>query len=202
MNRHQDHRAGKTSGSIVDGFSNDVDTWIDQLDDHRSSTAMNFQMQGVGPSVLMASLVQQFLPQLEIPKFSGEAIHWVEFIVSFRDIVHNQPYLNDKQRNHHLLQHLDGEAKDAVKEYANDPRGYVASLKKLKYLFGQRSTVARAVLGKVLRGKPVPNNDAKGLAKLYYAINSCIITLKQLNYSADLFSSDTLAQAVRKLPPN
>ena len=75
------------------------------------------------------------------------------------------------------------------------------SLKKIKYLFGQRATVARAILGKVMKGKPVANHDVKGLSNLYYDVSSCLITLRQLNYASDLYSSDTLAQAVRRLPP-
>ena len=111
------------------------------------------------------------------------------------------PYLSDKQRNQLLVQHLRGEAKRAVKEYTNDPRGYPQSLKKLKYLFGQRTTVARAVISKVMKGKPVGNKDTKGLAELYYSISHCLVTLSQLNYVGDLYSSDTLYQAVQRLPP-
>ena len=148
----------------------------------------------------MASLIQQQLPKVEIPTFDGSPLSWVEFIVKFRDVVHDQPYLNDKQRNQLLLQHLRGEANRAVKEYANDPRGYPQSLKKLKYLFGQRSTVARAVLTKVTKGKPVGNRDTEGLSELYYSICDCLITLSQLNYVSDLYSSDTLYQTVQRLP--
>ena len=95
-----------------------------------------------------------------------------------------------------LHQHLDGEPKRAVREYANVPYGYVASLKTLKSLFGQRSTIARATLNKVVKGKTGGNNDLRGLSDLYYAINNCLVTLKQLNYTADLQSSGTLRQAV------
>ena len=137
---------------------------------------------------------------MNIPKFSGAALDWMEFIVTFRDVVHNQPYLNDRQRNQHLCQNLEGEAKAAVKDYANDPRGYVLSLKKIEYLFGQRSTVVRAILGRLMKGKPVENNDVKGMSKFYYDVSSCLITLRQLNYAADLNSADTLAQAVRRFP--
>ena len=181
-------------------YSNDVDTWIDELDDNRSCSTASLNLDGIGANVLMASLVQQYLPQIDIPKFGGEPLHWVEFIVAFRDVVHNQPYLNDKQRHHHLNQHLVGEAKLSVQEYTNDARGYVASLKKIKYLFGQRATVARAILNRVTKGKIVANNDVKALSRFYYDVCSCLITLKQLNYAADLYSADTLAQAVKRLP--
>ena len=185
-------------------FRNDVDSWIDELDVDRNSNPLNVMTGSkdgtINQSILMASLMQQHLPQVEIPHFKGEAIQWVEFVVKFRDVVHDQPYLSDRQRNQLLMQHLRGEAKRAVQEYVNDPRGYPLSLKKLKYLFGQRPTVAKAVLSKVTKGKPVSNRDTKGLADLYYSICDCLITLKQLNYMSDLNSSDTLDQAVRRLP--
>ena len=94
----------------------------------------------------MGWLVQQYLPQVQLPHFNGAAADWVDFIVKFRDIVHNQMYLADSQMNQLLLQHLQGEAKRSVKGYANDGRGYVMALQTLKHLFGQRSTVARATL--------------------------------------------------------
>ena len=67
-------------------------------------------------------------------------------------------------------------------------------------MFGQRPLIAQAVLGKITKGKAVQNDDAKGLADLYYSINDCLVTLQQLNYSSDLQSSDTLRQVVQRLP--
>ena len=178
-----------------------MDSWIDDLELNRRNDSLDANSGAISSSVLMASLIQQQLPKVEIPPFDGSPLNWVEFIVKFRDVVHEQPYLNDKQRNQQLLQHLRGEAKRAVKEYANDPRGYPQSLKKLKYLFGQRPIVARAVLSKVTKGKPVKDQDTEGLAELYYSISDCLVTLSQLNYVSDLYSSDTLHQAVQRLPP-
>ena len=110
---------------------NEVDSWIDDLELNRRNDSLDANSGAISSSVLMASLIQQQLPKVEIPPFDGSPLNWVEFIVKFRDVVHEQPYLNDKQRNQQLLQHL--------------PQ----SLKKLKYLFGQRPIVARAVLSKV-----------------------------------------------------
>ena len=84
----------------------------------------------------MSWMIQQYLPKTQLPTFRGAPTDWVEFIVKFRDIVHVQPYLTYIHKNHMLHQHLDGEPKRAVREYANVPYGYVASLKTLKYLFG------------------------------------------------------------------
>ena len=144
--------------------------------------------------------MQQYLPKTQLPVFRGAANDWVDFFVKFRDVVHNQPYLSNTHKNHLLLQHLEGEAKRAVREYANVPNGYILSLKSLKYFFGQRSAVARATLLKVTKGKVVGSDDVKGLTELYYSINDCLVTLRQLNYTADLQSTDTLRQAVARLP--
>ena len=72
------------------------------------------------------------------------------------------------------------------------------SLKKLKFLCGQRSAIALCVLFKVTRGKNVQDNDA--LTDFYYSVSDCITTLGKLNYSSDLYSTDTLLQAVKRLP--
>ena len=76
----------------------------------------------------MAWLVQQNLPRTQLPTLDGSPTIWVEFITKFRDIVHNQEYLNDTQRSLHLFQQLSGEAQRAGKGFANDARGYVLSL--------------------------------------------------------------------------
>ena len=171
------------------------------MDETQINQTPNPTTHGIAPDVTMAWLVQQSLPRATIPTFDGSPLLWVEFITKFRDLVHMQRYLNDTQRSMYLLDHLAGEAKRAVKGYANDSRGYVTSLKRLKFLFGQKSKIAQATLMKVTRGKPVPNDDINALIEFYYTVNDCLVTLKQLNYASDLYSCDTLRQAVRKLPP-
>ena len=74
------------------------------------------------------------------------------------------------------------------------------SLKRLKFIFGQRPRIAQAHLSKVTRGKPTGNDDDAGLLEYYYTISDCLVTLKQLNYQSDLYSTDILRQAIRRLP--
>ena len=56
-------------------------------------------------------------------------------------------------------------------------------------MFDQRPQIAQAVLGRITKGKAVQNDDAKGLADLYYSLNDCLVRLQQLNYRSDLESS-------------
>ena len=179
---------------------NDVDAWIDHLDENIPTRPPNPGVNPVNPDVAVGFLVQQQLPRQEIPKFNGSPTTWVDFITKFRDVVHNQPYLNDSQRSLQLLQHLTGQPQKAVKQYGNTTRGYVLALKRLKYLFGQKSKIAAATLHLVTKGKPIEEDDASGLEDFYYAVSDCLINLESLRYDSDLFSSDTLRQTIRRLP--
>ena len=148
----------------------------------------------------MAWLVQQKLPQAQLPIFDGAPLKWVEFITKFKDVVHDQDYLNDTQRCLYLTQHLSGPAKRAVQGFVNDRRGYVLSLQQLKYRFGQKSKIAQATLQSVTKGKSIENDDLSGLEEFYYQMSDCLVTLRMLRYSSDLYSSDILRQAVSRLP--
>ena len=179
---------------------NEVDSWIDQLDETKMQTMPNSVTQGITADVTMSWLVQQSLPRTTIPTFSGAPVSWVPFITKFYTLIHKQAFLSDEQRSMYLLDHLDGEAKRSVSGYSHNTSGYVLSLKRLKFLFGQRSKVAQAYLSKVTRGNQVPDNDVEALVEFYYTVSDCLVALRQLNYASDMFSSDTLRQAVRRLP--
>ena len=73
-----------------------------------------------------------------------------------------------------LLQHLTGQPKRAVKQFGNDSRGYILSLKRLKYLFGQKSKIAAATLQLVTKGKSFESNDVEGLMEFYYTVSDCL----------------------------
>ena len=178
---------------------NEVDSLIDELDPKkpmRSGAPGN----DPGTDQIMGWFVQQSLPRMAIPEFDGSATSYIEFITKIRDLVHNQPFLRDIQRSSLLLQHLKGEAKLAVKGFSQDWAGYVLSLKKIKFLFGQRQAIARSVLTSITKGKPLQDDDPQALSHFYYDVSECITTLRKLNYASDLFSTETLLQAVKRLP--
>ena len=70
--------------------------------------------------------------------------------------------------------------------YPDTWHGYVLSLKTLKFMFGQRTNIAQAVLGKVTQGKPIQDDDDNGLTELYYTVTECLVTLNLLNYASDI----------------
>ena len=177
---------------------NQVDSWIDNLNENLvNNTARN---NNIDNDIAMGFFIQQGLPRMTIPTFDGSPLIWVEFITKFRDLVHDQPYLSVLRKSTLLLQHLKDEPRRSVQGFPNDNRGYVMSLKKLKFLFGQRSKIAQAILMKITYGKDVQDDDDAGLNELYYSVSDCLVTLRQLNYASDIYSSDTLRQVVTRLP--
>ena len=162
----------------------------------------DFDLEGTkdAAGITMSWMVQQALPRIQIAFFDGSPSIWVEFIVKFRDLVHQQKYLTNIQRMTYLLQHLHVEAKRSVQGFTNDKAGYIAALQRLKYIFEQKSKVAQAQLWNVIHGKSISNDDAVGLSEFYYTISDCLVNLHQLNYQSDLYSSNVLRQAVRRLP--
>ena len=138
----------ETSNIHTEGHKS-LDHWIDELDPnnliiHDTTASRNIQME---------LLIQQRLPRQELITFSGEADKWVEFVSKFYDIVHKQPYLDSFQKRTYLTQQLKGEALRAVEGFANDDQGYVNSLKKLKFLFGNKVLVAQSVIRKITKSK-------------------------------------------------
>ena len=196
-----DSRAATAFAINTEAQSTGVDAWIDVLDDQdRMGPVPGLASDSISAEIMMSWLVKQHLPKVTVPTFGGSALDWVNFITKFHEVVHRQQYLNDTQRCQLLFQHLQGEALRAVKSYPNNTEGYVKSLKRLKRLFGQRPKVARALLANVVKGKSISDDDIKGLWDFYYAMSDCLVALKRLNYHSDLYSSDTLAQAVERLP--
>ena len=176
---------------------NQVDSWIDELDATKPPSDQTINKLD---NSLATWFVQQGLPRIRIPWFDGTPSHYVDFITSFRDLVHSQDYLSTLQRCIYLHQAVRGEVKRSIQGFRNDFEGYVMALKRIKYMFGQRSRIAEAVISKVVNYKPINNRDQDSLTEFYYTLSDCLVTLRKLNYVSDLYSTDILRQACTKLP--
>ena len=51
--------------------------------------------------------MQQNLPRIQIPVFDGSPTKCLEFVVKFKDLVHDLQFLTNIQRMTYLLQHLE-----------------------------------------------------------------------------------------------
>ena len=48
---------------------------------------------------LMAWLLQQSLPRIQVPIFDGNPLHWVEFMTKYKKMIHDQAYLINNQKS-------------------------------------------------------------------------------------------------------
>ena len=175
-----------------------VNSWIDEL----SCETLNIMPDHRIHDVQMQMLIQQRLPVQKLVTFDGSADKWVLFISNFYDMVHKQPYLDVFQKHTYLIQHLTGEPRKATDGFPNSADGYIATLKRLKYMFGNQSLVAQATIQKGTSGGQISDYDNKALTEFYYSVSACLNTLIKMNYTADIYSTDVLRQTLRRLPPN
>ena len=123
----------------------------------------------------------QNLPQIKITSFDGNALEWLNFVVQFKEIIHEQPNLSGSQPMTYLRQCLAKDARKCIFGLYHDWSGYVTGLKCLKLLYGQRSYIVTAHIGNVVRGSRIEDSGIGGLTVLYYSINDCTTALLRLN---------------------
>ena len=168
-------------------------TWIDALEANGQGSDCMVQTRGVG-------MRSGPLPPLTLEKFSGDSLQWPRWIALFKALVHDRSELSDAERLAHLQSSLAGPAQLAVSGLLYDGSLYTEALRELQSQFGDRTTVVRANLEKVLQLPTVRNNDIPSLTELSRALHSTVSVLSSLQYDADLAASTNVSAVVAKLP--
>ena len=101
INQNDMYKIGKQTLEELE-MSNEVDTWIDLLNLDEVEVKPEIQ-QMLNSEMSMKWFIQQSLPRMEVPKFDGSPIKWVDFITKFKELVNDQPYLNNNQKFIYLI---------------------------------------------------------------------------------------------------
>ena len=137
-----------------------VDSWIDSLP---LTEPIFFHTEDeTFPSsieLISKAVASQNLPDLAIPTFDGTATEWIDFVIQFKDLVHNRVYLSGAQRMAYLLQSVRGEAKRSIQGLQLDWTGYVSALRRLKFMFGRKANIVIGYLNQITTGASVKDND-------------------------------------------
>ncbi|MGL5084273.1 MAG: DUF1759 domain-containing protein, partial [Clostridium sp.] len=141
------------------------------------------------------------LPRLELPKFDGEISEYWNFKKQFEIYIEGRTDDNE-QRMLYLLNHCTGKAKRAIKCYANMPasEGYPEAKATLQQMYGRPHVISRTMIDRLLRFPEIRKYDETALSDLLLSMSECYVTLKQMNYMADLDAIATLQRIVDKLP--
>ena len=181
--------------------SEPIDAWIDELIPGVETVHDNSSL---STDYLREAIVkfesEGDLPAVDLPTFGGAALEWPRFIEQFHLQVHCRPGISDNRRMDLLQSHLKGEASLLVKGLGYSGRNYAQVLQELKGAFGHRVRVAGAYLDTVTYGPAVATNDPAALRQFYVSVRDCVTTLRQLQYTSDLYSFNTLMRAAKRLP--
>ncbi|XP_077975409.1 uncharacterized protein LOC144431310 [Styela clava] len=183
-----------------------VDAWIDHLEPNQSGkfSVNSFNMSVEEQTMLSLQLNSRILSQhhlspITIPSFSGTPLEWPNFIELFFDNVHSS-LDDDGSRMVRLVASLTGVAKRHVDGLGTVGSNYIVALSELKHIFGQRVTIARAFLEKVVDGRRVTEFSIRKISDFHSEVRDIVINLKKMRLLADLYSIENVRKTAMRIP--
>ena len=176
------------------------DSWIDDLQEYQETVLVGSDNELTVAEALFRLEASRDVPSLELGKFSGDPLSYVNFIDSFRIHVHEKRHLSDNVRMMQLKMHLTGNAEKCISGLGSAGLMYPSALKLLKEQFGQPSVIARAWIDSLIKGEKLDMGDRNGLRELSIDLVNCCATLHRLSYFSDANSSECQRNLVGRLP--
>ena len=140
-------------------------------------------------------------PLLEPDVFDGNPACYRNFIEAFDALIaFNVP--EPKRKLFYLLSYTKGPAHSLVKgcQYMDDALGYLKARKLLQQTFGQKFQIAKACVDSLTNGPMLHVNDKPSLISFSADINSCMNTLKGMNYLHKMDNLDVITKVAKRLP--
>ena len=176
------------------------DTWIDDLVEFKETTLPDNMSQMSIAEALYKLEANKDIPSIQLIKYDGNPLTYVEFIERFKLLIHDKPHLSDDVRMAQLKMHLIGRAERVISGLGSQGTMYAAALKSIKEHFGQPSAIARAYITKLVDKQKIQNNDRQSLQELSFDVVYCVATLKQINHLADVNVTENLRKIIMRLP--
>jgi Protein of unknown function (DUF1759) len=148
-----------------------------------------------------ASSCKMELPKVELFMFNGDVTTYWNFIRQFELYIESK--IEDPGlRLLYLMNYCEGEAKAAISDcmLLEPSVGYSKARALLKRWYGKLHVIARCLIESLISFPQVNPYDAHALMKLYLKMQTCLTTLEQLHFLADLNAMTTLERIVNKLP--
>lgn len=130
-------------------------------------------------STVSESVCSVKLPQLQIPKFSGDYKEWQNFIDIFTSIIHDSSNLAPIQKLYYLKSSLSGEALKTIQSIISSSENYEVALKLLKDRYENKQFIANCHLKEIIE-LPVVSRDVSSLRHLIYTTKQNLQSLTNL----------------------
>ena len=140
-------------------------------------------------------------PLLEPDVFDGNPAYYRNFIEAFDALISfNVP--EPRRKLFYLLRYAKGPAHSLVKgcQYMDDALGYLKARELLQQTFGQKFQIAKACVDLLTNCPMLHINDKPSLISFSADINSCMNTLKGMNYLHKMDNLDVLTKVAKRLP--
>lgn len=123
-----------------------------------------------------ARAAQPRLPQIEVPKFNGDAAKWPQFWDLFENCIDSQP-ISAIEKMSYLLTRLEGSAGRLVAGYVPSNENYKIVVRLLKERFGDERVIGES-LQRELMGLPRPNESASSMRNFVDSVERICRQLK------------------------
>ncbi|XP_055543544.1 uncharacterized protein LOC129729089 [Wyeomyia smithii] len=118
------------------------------------------------------------LPQVNIPKFSGDYLEWQSFKDLFDSLVEQNPTLKDSQKLYFLKTNLAGEAASLISHLKIEDANYKPALEKLASRYDKPREIANKHIQRFLSQPPLSFASASGLRALHDVSDEVLRALK------------------------
>jgi hypothetical protein len=125
--------------------------------------------------------IEDNLPVIQIPEFSGHFEKWLSFRDVFQSLIHNNNNLNSIEKMHYLKSSLSGDALHTIENLAISGANYDEAWSLLEKRYGNERLIVQAHIRKILNSPTINKCTAASLRQLSDDVRSNLAALKALN---------------------
>lgn len=137
------------------------------------------------------------LPRINLPKFSGQYIEWVNFRDLFTSLFASNKNLSNVQRLHYLKVSLTGETSLVIKNFTMTDANYKTAWAELQDRYNNSRVIVTSHLHTVIDLPPMRSESAPELKRVFDLVTDSIHALRNLDRVVD--DDFVVALTVRKL---
>ncbi|XP_031331474.1 uncharacterized protein LOC116162080 [Photinus pyralis] len=140
------------------------------------------------------------LPEMPLPKFSGDSKEWPRFIECYNSMIHNNPDLSDVNRVHYLLGCLTDNALSVCSGIAPTGENYRIILNALIDKYEDKRSIANSLLDQLLTFKQSSTENVQSLDSFLEKFDPAVTALRKIDIP-DLADYIFAYLALQKLNP-
>ncbi|XP_055838528.1 uncharacterized protein LOC129906675 [Episyrphus balteatus] len=143
------------------------------------------------------SNIMMKLPKIELPKFDGEYLNWLQFHDLFKQMIHDQP-IPPAQKLYFLRANVTGKAKELIRNFKPTDSNYEVAWGVLVERFNNKRLLLTAQLNKLLI-QSATTATSSSLRKLHDNTKECLQVISNLNVDIESWDPIVVHCLLQKL---